>query len=144
MKFSGLYLLLLMLVLSLGANAQDLKYSRVKGTVTDVNGALISNVVINAKDANGKIYVGKVRTGDTDYEIALPKGIYTISFVRSPFRTVELKGFQTGYDLIQNLDICLVCGEGCEEIQDIAVPEKIEPLEEPDDRGSAPKKPFAK
>jgi hypothetical protein len=141
MKFTIL-LPILILTLFLGVYAQDGKSpgaARVKGTITDIYGASLPMVRIKAKDLDGKIFHAKLLNGRDVYELALPHGSYTISFELLPFKPFEVRDYQVGYDRIQNLDVILVCGEGCEEIEDIATPEK-ETLQERDDRGSALKK----
>ena len=121
MKFTIFCLLILILSVSLNTNAQDGKNSRIKGEVSDIFGAFISNVKIKAEDSNGKIYQAKINEKG-EYEIGLPQGSYNILFERPLFKTFEVKDFQSGNNLILQLDVCLVC-EDCELIEDKVSPD---------------------
>ena len=83
------------------------------GTVTDLQGALIPGVIVEAKERKGKFL--KSQTGsDGIYTLSLPAGRYRLSF-KSTFglTPIIIDDYQVPFLLTMHLDVSLPCDDPC-------------------------------
>lgn len=93
------------------ALAQTRSLTTLSGTVTDSVGSLISKVAISLKARDGQ--VTNIESGlNGEYKATLEPGIYSITFVKFPFKKFEIPEFQVQKASGMHLDVSLIC-EGC-------------------------------
>lgn len=111
----------LLVVLLLGATAlgQSNTDGIISGVITDEFGSLTPDVQIVAKTKDGNTVHAKSALNGT-YELRLPKGIYSLTFKRPPFKTFSVAEYQISDDARMKLDVSLIC-EDCEPVESLSV-----------------------
>ncbi|HMU34438.1 MAG TPA: carboxypeptidase-like regulatory domain-containing protein [Pyrinomonadaceae bacterium] len=125
-----IWIILSVFVCASYALAQNESPTTISGIVTDVFGSQISGVEIMFKARNGKTFTIASNSGG-EYQTSLESGIYSLKFVKAPFKTFEIPEYQILWNSKMRLDVSLIC-EDCILIDDdlSALPQQAENLKD--------------
>ncbi len=109
-KFHSLLLVLAMLTLAVGANAQS-NYGAIRGIVTDSQGATVSNASVSLVSDSTKLARTTVSNGSGEYSFsAVDPGTYSVLVASTGFKKSESKGIRVDSGNTIAIDVKLALG----------------------------------
>ena len=82
--------------------AQGTNLGTIRGTVTDANGAVVTNAAIQVTDQATGISRDVTTNGEGDYEVpALKPGTYKVTVTASGFKTTNMDAVVSGSDVVR-------------------------------------------
>jgi hypothetical protein len=116
-KFHSLFLMLAILTLVVGANAQS-NYGAIRGIVADIQGATVANAAVSLVSESTKLARTTVSNGSGEYSFsAVDPGNYTVLVSSTGFKKSESKGIRVDSGNTIALDVKLALGSADQTIE---------------------------